>query len=99
MNLKNVLVNIFIQIIKLILIATISEGGGRNQIRTYGEWLLQRKLKDVNKNILKQCRTILDILPTNYHRTLKNHFHKNFGLNLFLEKYKEYLTKTENSVG
>ncbi len=82
---------------KEILIATINEGGGRNQIKTYGEWLLQRKLKDVDKNILKQCRTILDILPTNYHRTLKNHFHKNFGINLFLEKYKEYLIKTENS--
>jgi len=82
---------------KEILIATINEGGGRNQIRTYGEWLLHRKLKDVDKSILKQCRTILDILPTNYHRTLKNHFHKNFGINLFLEKYKEYLTKTENS--
>ncbi len=82
---------------KEIFIATINEGGGRNQIRTYGEWLLQRKLKDVNQNILKQCRTILDILPTNYHRTLKNHFHKNFGINLFLEKYKEYLTKSENS--
>ncbi|MEN8122145.1 MAG: aminotransferase class I/II-fold pyridoxal phosphate-dependent enzyme, partial [Bacteroidota bacterium] len=78
-------------------IATINEGGGRNQIKTYGEWLLQRKLKEVDQFILKQCRTILDILPTNYHRTLKNHFHKNFGINLFLEKYKEYLTKSENT--
>jgi len=58
---------------------------------------LQRKLKDVDKRILKQCRTILDILPSNYKRTLKNHFHKNFGINLFLEKYKEYLTKSENT--
>lgn len=82
---------------KDIYIATINEGGGRNQIKTYGEWLLQRKLQDVDKDILKQCRTILDILPTNYHRTLKNHFHKNFGVNLFLEKYKEYLTKSENT--
>jgi len=78
-------------------IATINEGGGRNQIRTYGEWLLQRKLKEVDTNILTQCRTILDILPTNYNRTLKNHFHKNFGINLFLEKYKEYLIKSENT--
>ena len=78
-------------------IATINEGGGRNQIKTYGEWLLQKKLKEVDKNILTQCRTILDVLPTNYNRTLKNHFHKNFGINLFLEKYKEYLTKSENT--
>jgi len=80
-----------------ICIATINEGGGRNQIKTYGEWLLQRKLKEVDEDILRQCRTILDILPTNYKRTLKNHFHKNFGINLFLEKYKEYITKSENT--
>ena len=39
---------------KDIYIATINEGGGRNQIKTYGEWLLQRPLKKVdpkeNKN-------------------------------------------------
>jgi len=75
---------------------TINEGGGRNQIKTYGEWLLQRKLKDIDEKIMKQCRVLLDILPSNYHRTLKNHFHKNFGINLFLEKYKEYIIKTEN---
>lgn len=37
---------------------------------------------------------ILDIIPSCYERTLKNHFHKNFGINLFLEKYQEYITKT-----
>jgi hypothetical protein len=81
---------------KDIHIATINEGGGRNQIRTYGEWLLQRPLKKVDPKIMEQCRVILDILPNNYYRTLHNHFHKNFGINLFLEKYKEYITKTEN---
>ncbi|UCG27798.1 MAG: aminotransferase class I/II-fold pyridoxal phosphate-dependent enzyme [Bacteroidales bacterium] len=77
-------------------LATVVEGGGRNQIRTYGEYLLQRSLKPVKKEIVEKCRVILDIIPDAYQRTLKNHFHKNFGLNLFLEKYKEYLTKVEN---
>ncbi len=77
-------------------IATIVEGGGRNQIKTYGEYLLQRKLKPVDKTIIGRCRIILDIIPDTYQRTLKNHFHKNFGLNLFLEKYKQYLIKAEN---
>ncbi len=81
---------------KYLQIATITEGGGRNQIRTYGEYLLQRKLKPIDSAILKKCRTILDIIPNNYSRTLKNHFHKNFGINLFLERYKEHLTKREN---
>jgi hypothetical protein len=81
---------------KDISIATINEGGGRNQIKTYGEWLLQRPLKKVDPKIIEQCRILLDILPNNYYRTLHNHFHKNFGLNLFLEKYKEYITKSEN---
>lgn len=77
-------------------IATVVEGGGRNQIRTYGDYLLQRRLKPIEPAILRRCRTILDIIPTNYERTLRNHFHKNFGLNLFLEKYKEHLIKTGN---
>jgi len=77
-------------------IATIVEGGGRNQIKTYGEYLLQRKLKPVDKAIIDRCRVILDIIPDTFQRTLKNHFHKNFGINLFLEKYKEYLIKAEN---
>ncbi|MFN8255578.1 MAG: aminotransferase class I/II-fold pyridoxal phosphate-dependent enzyme [Bacteroidales bacterium] len=81
---------------KDIYIATINEGGGRNQIKTYGEWLLQRPLKKVDPKIMEQCRVLLDILPNNYYRTLHNHFHKNFGLNLFLEKYKEFITKSEN---
>ncbi len=77
-------------------IATIVEGGGRNQIKTYGDYLLRRKLKPIDTAILKKCRTILDIIPNNYKRTLDNHFHKNFGINLFLEKYKQHLTKREN---
>ena len=77
-------------------IATIVEGGGRNQIKTYGEYLLQRKLKTVDKEIIDRCRVILDVIPDAYQRTLKNHFHKNFGINLFLEKYKQYLVKAEN---
>ncbi len=77
-------------------IATIVEGGGRNQIKTYGEYLLQRKLKPVDQEIIDRCRVILNVIPDTYQRTLKNHFHKNFGLNLFLEKYKQYLIKAEN---
>ncbi len=81
---------------KGIHITTVSEGGGRNQIKTYGEYLLQHKLKNVSKEIENRCKVILDIIPNNYQRTLDNHFHKNFGLNLFLEKYKEHITKVEN---
>ncbi len=77
-------------------IATILEGGGRNQIRTYGEYLIQRNLKDIDSIIIDKCKTIIDIIPDNYNRTLKNHFHKNFGINLFLEKYKIYLSKIDN---
>ena len=77
-------------------IATVVEGGGRNQIKTYGEYLLDRNLKNVDKDLVDRCKTILDIIPTSYERTLQNHFHKNFGINLFLEKYKQYLTKVEN---
>ena len=77
-------------------IATIVEGGGRGQIRTYGNYLLQRNLKVIDAKIVKKCKTIIDIIPDNYQRTLKTHFHKNFGINLFLEKYKEYITKVEN---
>lgn len=81
---------------KKLQIATVVEGGGRNQIRTYGEYLLQRPLKPVKGEIITKCRIILDTIPDAYQRTLHNHFHKNFGLNLFLEKYKEYLIKVEN---
>jgi hypothetical protein len=82
--------------IEQVNIATITEGGGRSQIRTYGEYLLQRSLKPVDQKIVDKCKTIIDIIANNYQRTLKNHFHKNFGINLFLEKYKEYITKVEN---
>jgi hypothetical protein len=77
-------------------IATIVEGGGRAQIRTYGEYLLQRRLKPVSDEIVHRCQVILDVIPNAYQRTLHNHFHKNFGINLFLEKYKAFLTKVEN---
>ncbi len=82
--------------IEQVHIATIVEGGGRGQIRTYGNYLLQRKLKQISPKIVKKCKTIIDITPDNYQRTLKNHFHKNFGINLFLEKYKEHITKIGN---
>lgn len=82
--------------IEQVNIATIVEGGGRSQLRTYGEYLLQRKLKPVDQRIVDKCKTIIDIIPNNFQRTVKNHFHKNFGINLFLEKYKEYITKVEN---
>ncbi|MBN2708654.1 MAG: aminotransferase class I/II-fold pyridoxal phosphate-dependent enzyme [Calditrichaceae bacterium] len=77
-------------------ITTIVEGGGRNQIKTYGEYLLQKKHKTVKKEVIERCKIILGVMPDNYERTLHTHFHKNFGLNLFLEKYKAYLTKVEN---
>ncbi len=78
---------------KFIDIVTILEGGGRNQIRTFGDYLRQKPFANLNSKIRYACKLILDILPTNYERTLKNHFHKNFGINLFLEKYQEYLSK------
>lgn len=81
---------------KNLLLSTVFEGGGRNQIRTYAEFILQRKLKPVKKEIKDKCRVLLDIIPDAYQRTIKNHFHKNFGINIFLEKYKEYLIKAEN---
>ncbi len=82
--------------IEQVNIATIVEGGGRGQLRTYGTYLLQRKLKTVDPKIVGKCKTIIDIIPNNYKRTLKNHYHKNFGINIFLERYKEYITKVEN---
>jgi len=82
--------------IEQVNIATIVEGGGRSQLRTYGEYLLQRSLKPIDPKIVAKCKTIIDIIPNNYQRTLRNHYHKNFGINLFLEKYKEYITKVEN---
>ncbi|RJP73979.1 MAG: aminotransferase class I/II-fold pyridoxal phosphate-dependent enzyme, partial [Ignavibacteriales bacterium] len=82
--------------IEQVNIATIVEGGGRGQLRTYGEYLLQRKLKTIDNKIVERCKTIIDIIPNTYERTLRNHYHKNFGINLFLEKYKAYITKVEN---
>jgi hypothetical protein len=77
-------------------IATILEGGGRNQIRTYGEYLQNRPLKSLDETILKRCKVILNFIPDNYKRTLHNHFHKNFGVNLFLERYQKFITKVDN---
>jgi RNase P/RNase MRP subunit p29 len=77
-------------------IAAILEGGGRNQIKTYGDYLLIRSLKNIDEKIVNKCKVILNIIPDNYKRTLKTHFHKNFGINLFLEKYKEYMSKIDN---
>ncbi len=78
---------------KLINIVTILEGGGRNQIRTFGQYLLGRTVGSPNSKVRYACKLILDIIPSTYERTLHNHFHKNFGINLFLERYKEYISK------
>ena len=77
-------------------IATILEGGGRNQIRTYGDYLQSRSLKPLDKSILNRCKVVLNFIPDNYKRTLHNHFHKNFGINLFLERYQKFITKVDN---
>ena len=79
---------------KLIDVITILEGGGRHQIKTFGDYLRSRTFNNLSSKIRYACRLILDIIPSCYERTLKNHFHKNFGINLFLEKYQEYITKT-----
>ena len=51
-----------------------------------------------SRRLVPVSYTHLDVykrqIPSCYERTLHNHFHKNFGINLFLEKYQEYLTKT-----
>ena len=78
---------------KLIDVITILEGGGRHQIKTFGDYLLSRPYNNLNNKIRYACQVVLNILPSCYERTLANHFHKNFGINLFLEKYQEYLTK------
>lgn len=77
-------------------IATIVEGGGRNQIKTYGDYLLNKKHSKIDKSIVDRCKVILDMIPNNYSRTLRNHFHKNFGINLFLERYQLHVTKVDN---
>lgn len=76
--------------------ATIIEGGGRNQIKTYGEYLLQKKIVNLSKEVEERCKLIIDVIPDSYERTLHNHFHKNFGINLFLERYRDYMIITEN---
>lgn len=77
-------------------VLSVLEGGGRNQIRTYGKYLLQKPLHKLSPKVYRACELILSIIPSNYERTLKNHFHKNFGINLFLEKYQSYITKIDN---
>ena len=79
-----------------IQVLSVLEGGGRNQIRTYGQYLLQKPLHRLDEKVYRACELILSIIPSNYERTLKNHFHKNFGINLFLEKYQAYITKVDN---
>ena len=79
-----------------IQVLSVLEGGGRNQIRTYGRYLLQKPLHRLDNKVYKACELILNIIPSNYERTLRNHFHKNFGINLFLEKYQAYITKVDN---
>ena len=46
-------------------IITVLEGGGRNQIRTYGEYLLQKKLSAIDDGIVKRCETIINFIPDN----------------------------------
>ena len=82
---------------KSIDIVTILEGGGRNQIKIFGNYLRGREFANLSTEIRYACRLILDIIPSCYERTLKNHFHKNFGINLFLERYKEHLTKSSRN--
>ena len=77
-------------------IVSVLEGGGRNQIASYGKFLLQKPFNKPSDKITKACQLILEIIPNSYERTLKNHFHKNFGVNLFFEKFQEYLIKTDN---
>ena len=79
-----------------IQVLSVLEGGGRNQIRTYGKYLLQKPMHRLDDKVYRACELILSIIPSNYERTLKNHFHKNFGINLFLEKYQTYITKVDN---
>jgi hypothetical protein len=57
---------------------------------------LQRKIKPLDNKILDRCKTIINFIPDNYKRTLHNHFHKNFGVNLFLEKFQKYIAKVDN---
>ncbi|MCC7520932.1 MAG: aminotransferase class I/II-fold pyridoxal phosphate-dependent enzyme [Flavobacteriaceae bacterium] len=76
--------------------ATIIEGGGRNQIKTYGEYLLNKKIVTLSKEVEDRCHLIMEVIPDSYERTLHNHFHKNFGINLFLERYRDYMIITEN---
>lgn len=78
-------------------VLSVLEGGGRNQIRTYGQYLLQKPFQLPGEKVIETCRLILKVIPSNYERTLKNHFHKNFGINLFLEKYQAYITKADNT--
>ena len=56
-----------------IQVLSVLEGGGRNQIRTYGRYLLQKPLHRLEDKVYKACRLILNIIPSNYERTLKNH--------------------------
>ena len=80
--------------IQQVKIATIVEGGGRSQLRTYGEFLLQRQLQTVDPKIVKKCKTIIDIIPNNFQRTLKNHFHKkqnNFKHEIRISKHETNL--------
>ncbi len=84
---------------KHIDIVTVPEGGGRNQIKIYGEFLLSKKIKPLDADVAKKCAVILKLMPDVYKRTLKNHFHNNFGINTELEKYKDFIAKqnTEDS--
>ncbi|MFQ8806888.1 MAG: hypothetical protein ACLR8Y_19750 [Alistipes indistinctus] len=80
---------------KLIDVITISRRRWPSlKSRLLGTTRRSKTFNNLNSKIRYACQLILDIIPSCYERTLHNHFHKNFGINLFLEKYQEYLTKT-----
>lgn len=74
-------------------VLSVLEGGGRNQIRTYGQYLLQKPFHTLNEKVVEACRLILDIIPSNYERTLKIIFIKISGSICFLKNTRLILRK------
>ena len=63
---------------KLIDVITILEGGGRHQIKTFGDYLRSRTFNNLSSKIRYACRLILDIIPSCYERTLQEPFPQEF---------------------
>ena len=59
---------------KLIDVITILEGGGRHQIKTFGDYLRSQTFNNLNSKIRYACQLILDIIPSCYERTLHESF-------------------------